>query len=60
MSLCWLCMKSWNFGEKKAFEILVFMHWCATKQNIKAVKLYKANTKNGLVTNKYSIEYFFK
>lgn len=27
-------------------------------QNVKAVNLYKANTKSGLVNNKYCIEYF--
>lgn len=27
-------------------------------QNVKAEKLYKANTKGGLENNKYSIEYF--
>lgn len=31
----------------------------AFDQNVKAEKLYKANTKGGLENNTYSIEYFY-
>lgn len=47
-----------EFQKKRAFKMFLSLHIGVFHQNIKAVKVHKANTKSGLVNNKYSIEYF--